>query len=621
MKKKLYSIFSIVLIAFLVTGCYVNEFDETHQEGADRNDQGVNIAELKKDVEHFSSDITPIAINCNSIKEMEDHLNDIKKLEGVKTAWVEENAFCIEDKQGFIHIWDFQIDTVEDNLTENNYTRLMTATEDSNTRAKTFNKSACLIMTDDYGVYRKDDRDYLTSLLNKHNYKVTFVSGEDFTPDYFVSDQYKSDRGKMAKLDSFANHDLYIIRAHGFYNTHSKSHWLTTDLTLSDLDGNYFETYPWLKAETSNGKKASGFLYKLEKPYTWNEETQKYEENEELPFNMVNVMISEDFFIEYCDKFSKGDPIILCSSCQSMANNINLGSTFVDILGAGMFLGMTADNAHGRYAIMRILQLMLDYNYSFLGATNALKNFEIKYFQYRKNDNIGRWYTFAGCDLMDWYPREYDCVLNPHNPIDMGTSVKWARWNIGANSIYELGDSLRWAETRPWSRYLYNTSQLFPEFSKIPDGDAHYGKGLPDKKYAKDYEYEERNIGGDPQKDAATANWGKDWRLPTKKEFEELLDESKFNIERITDTTPNYLKITNKADPNKIIVFPYPDISWFSFSSYVCPYWTSDFYHCVNDKGENEMEAWSLLFTLTFPIMSDCPGYYAGYVRPVYEDQ
>ena len=599
-------------MALLMVGCYVNEFDETNNENTDNDKQQVIFTELKQKIELFSSEITPIAIHCSGAKEMEAHLKDIKEMKDVKLAWVEDNALCIEDKQGFIHIWDFQDETIEENIGENNFARQISVTSGVGTRANTYTKSACIIMTDDIGVYRNNDKNYLTDLLNKHGYEVTFVSGNDYTPDYFVSNQYKSEKGKQSKLRPFSDHDLYIIRVHGCFIDNLRTHWLSTDLTLTNkdmtnnnLDNDFYKTYPWLKARTSNGRNALGFLY-------------KFIQNKELPFYSVDVMISEDFFIEYCDKFTKEKPIILCSACESMAYNINLASTFVDKKDAGVFLGMTAINTHGRFAIMRILQLMLDYNYSFQGALNALERFDIKYYQIGKKDGIGRWHTFTGSDLMDWLPRDFDCVLNPHEAIDMGTSVKWARWNIGTNNIYELGDSLRWAETKPWSYYLYNASLMdFPRFGKIPDGGIHFSTGLVDRKFALDYDYPGKSIGGNPQYDAATANWGKDWRLPTKEEFEELLDESKFKIERIIETTPNYLRITNKTDPSKVIVFPYPNISWFSLSSYVCPYWTSDHYHCVNDKGEDELEGWSMLFAGSFPIMSDCPGYYAGYARGV----
>ena len=602
MKEKLYLMFAGVSMALLMAGCYVNEFDDTIEEIDDKNNMDVNIDELKQDIKHFLTDITPIATNCNSAIEMEVHLNEIKKMEGVKNAWVEEDAFFIEDNQGFIHLWDYQDETIEDDVTENNYTRLMQTSKTTYTHTNTDSLKACLIMTNDPGVYRQKDKEYLSELLKKHHYKVTFVSGKDLTPDYFVKEEYKSEEGKHCKLESFSMHDLYIFRVHGHYDYNDRTHWLSTDMTLmntdlapEELDRKFYKSYPWLKAKAANGKKAIGFLY-----------------NEEIPFYTVNVMISEDFFNDYCNNFTK-KPIILSSTCQSMADNINLASTFVDILGAGVFLGMTAINSHGRFSIMRILQLMLEYNYSFQGALNALTRFSIKY----KSLKTQIIHTELGITSIDWLPRDFDCVLNPHAPIDMGTSVKWARWNIGTNNIFELGDSLRWAETKPWSLYQYNAYNDYPEFSIIPDNYNHYGQGWPDIKYALDYIYPGYNIGGNPTFDAATANWGREWRLPTKKEFEELLDDSKFNIERITDTTPNYLRITSKTEPSKTIVFPFPDISWFSLSSYVCPYWSSDYYECVNDKGENELEAWALLLAGTFPIMSDCPGYYAGYARGV----
>ena len=82
-------------------------------------------------------------------------------------------------------------------------------------------------------------------------------------------------------------------------------------------------------------------------------------------------------------------------------------------------------------------------------------------------------------------------------------------------------------------------------------------------------------------------------------------------------TDPHYLIITNKTSGNQIIL-PYPGFDG-SFDSFVSIYWTSNVY-----KENDEKEAWGMLPIGLPPfyetLMSDCPGYYAGYVRPVYEE-
>lgn len=84
-----------------------------------------------------------------------------------------------------------------------------------------------------------------------------------------------------------------------------------------------------------------------------------------------------------------------------------------------------------------------------------------------------------------------------HEWVDLGLSVKWATCNVGALSQEDYGDHFAWGETKSKSDYTLFTSA----FSGIDMGD----------------------IGGS-QYDAARANWGGSWRIPTDSELHELRD-------------------------------------------------------------------------------------------------
>ena len=96
-------------------------------------------------------------------------------------------------------------------------------------------------------------------------------------------------------------------------------------------------------------------------------------------------------------------------------------------------------------------------------------------------------------------PTDISGTINGHDYVDLGLSVKWATCNVGANSPEDYGNYYAWGETTPKERYT--------EYNSITYGDESMS-----------------DISGDEQYDAATANWGKGWRMPTKKEFEELID-------------------------------------------------------------------------------------------------
>jgi len=101
-----------------------------------------------------------------------------------------------------------------------------------------------------------------------------------------------------------------------------------------------------------------------------------------------------------------------------------------------------------------------------------------------------------------------------HEYVDLGLSVKWATCNVGATTPEEYGDYFAWGEVEPkeyydWSTYKYGSdSHQLTKYCNNSD----FGKdGFTDNKTVLD-----------PEDDAATANWGGAWRMPTKAEQDEL---------------------------------------------------------------------------------------------------
>lgn len=101
--------------------------------------------------------------------------------------------------------------------------------------------------------------------------------------------------------------------------------------------------------------------------------------------------------------------------------------------------------------------------------------------------------------------------------IDLGLSVKWATRNLGADSPTGYGDCYAWGETTPkpysgnYWQYKFSTDEGYAtkyNFNK----DFGYN-GFTDNKSLLDSE-----------DDAATANLGDGWRMPTKNEWQELID-------------------------------------------------------------------------------------------------
>ena len=131
--------------------------------------------------------------------------------------------------------------------------------------------------------------------------------------------------------------------------------------------------------------------------------------------------------------------------------------------------------------------------------------------------------------------------------IDLGLSVKWAPMNVGAAKPEDFGDYFAWGEVESKSSYTWNT------YKWCGSGSTEYGHPSL-KKYCTNYKQGsvDNRIVLEAEDDAATANWGEHWRMPTKAEWEELCDNCIW-----TQTKQNlvigYL-VTSKLNGNSIFL-------------------------------------------------------------------
>ena len=99
--------------------------------------------------------------------------------------------------------------------------------------------------------------------------------------------------------------------------------------------------------------------------------------------------------------------------------------------------------------------------------------------------------------------------------VDLGlpSGTKWANMNVGAETPEDYGSYFAWGETQPKDVYNWITYSYWND----SDGDGEVDSG------------ELANLGSDiagTEYDAATANWGSPWRMPSKEQFQELLDNT-----------------------------------------------------------------------------------------------
>ena len=168
---------------------------------------------------------------------------------------------------------------------------------------------------------------------------------------------------------------------------------------------------------------------------------------------------------------------------------------------------------------------------------------------------------------------------NGHECVDLGlpSGTLWATCNVGATTPEGYGNYYAWGETSAKEAYYWST------YFDTNDGGSTFTK----------YKNEGGKTVLDPEDDAAHVNWGGNWRMPTKAEWQELLDNCTW-----TWTTQNgiigYKVTSNKAGyTDKFIFLPAAGDRYgsglYSVGSYGY-YWSSSLYEVYS------YNAWYLYF-------------------------
>ena len=113
------------------------------------------------------------------------------------------------------------------------------------------------------------------------------------------------------------------------------------------------------------------------------------------------------------------------------------------------------------------------------------------------------------------------CFMRDCEYVDLGlpSGMLWATYNIGANVPEDYGDYFAWGETETkdiynWSTYKW-CNDYYDRITKYCSNSGYGDNGFTDNLTMLLSE-----------DDAATANWGGNWRMPTRMEWKELLDNT-----------------------------------------------------------------------------------------------
>ncbi len=163
---------------------------------------------------------------------------------------------------------------------------------------------------------------------------------------------------------------------------------------------------------------------------------------------------------------------------------------------------------------------------------------------------------------------QYADRIKPHSDllvaVDLGLSVKWASFNLGANSPEESGGYYSWGETNTkndysWTTYLWcnGTQETINKYFYSPETAEAYNLTL--------------------ENDAANCQLGEGWRMPTISERDELYENCAIKRDEINGVS--VVKLTSTINGNSI----YLPISGFYIgsqlnSSVIATFWTSSLY-------------------------------------------
>lgn len=190
--------------------------------------------------------------------------------------------------------------------------------------------------------------------------------------------------------------------------------------------------------------------------------------------------------------------------------------------------------------------------------------------------------------------------LSVGEAIDLGLSVKWASFNVGASKPEEYGGYYAWGETEEKSYYDWSTYKWCN------------GSSTNMTKYCTTSSYGtvDNKTVLDPADDVAHVKWGGTWRMPTFEEQEELFNNCTWQW-----TTRNGVNGYKVTGPNGNSIF-LPAVGA-RYGAGVDDWGSSGYYWSGSLGGYYSYSACLLYFSSGRQDWGSYPRYYGQSVRPV----
>ena len=211
-------------------------------------------------------------------------------------------------------------------------------------------------------------------------------------------------------------------------------------------------------------------------------------------------------------------------------------------------------------------------------------------------------------DTYIYYYRDESGSIGGRDYVDLGlpSGTLWATCNVGASSPEDYGNYIAWGEmstksTYDWSTYKWCKGSV-RTLTKYCTWSSYGNNGFTDNKKELD-----------PDDDAAYVNWGRDWRMPSLEQFEELINSSYTTTEWTTQNGVKGRLITSNSNGNSVFLpaAGYRDGSSLSGAGSEGDYWS----RTLLESGPRS--ARGLYFYSSFISMDGIPRCNGRSVRPV----
>ncbi len=162
-------------------------------------------------------------------------------------------------------------------------------------------------------------------------------------------------------------------------------------------------------------------------------------------------------------------------------------------------------------------------------------------------------------------------VPKPEDAIDLGLSVKWAPWNVGADKPSDYGEYFAWGEVVPHKDAYGNYGSY--------DEDSYYWCQGAGNQIILKYIDDDGKTNLEKSDDAAVANWGGTWRMPTQAELAELSDSCEWKWTDNYNGSDNAGYEIRRNGYDAVLFLPAAGRRWYSNLDYEGSdgyYWSSE---------------------------------------------